>query len=203
MNLADRIHPMASISYHSYSELVLYPYGCDGDHTGENALLSALGREMANRLPSDSGRGNYTAGTPWEILYSVDGDSMGYMFGTFGAVAFTFEVNEQFQPPYELREPTVRKHRAAWQYLISQLQEKMLAVQVRDTSGRPVAADITIAEIEHTKGERDFSTNAGGNYFKALPPGTYTLRARTASGKIGTTTVAMGSKPANVSLVVR
>lgn len=203
IGLADRIHPMASVSYHSYSELVLYPYGCDGDVTGENALLASLGERMAGMLPSDSGRGNYTSGTPWQLLYAVDGDSMGYMFATFGAVAYTFEVNEEFQPPYEVREPTLKKHRVAWQYFLDTVQKRMLSLEVRDAEGRPVAAELDIAQIPHSKGERSFSTNAGGNYFKVLLPGNYTIRARTKSGLAGTVDVAMGDGPAKVSLVVR
>jgi carboxypeptidase T len=203
INFAEKIHPMASLSYHSYGELALYPFGCDGDLTGENALLEKLGKEMAGMLPADSGHGTYTPGTPWQILYAVDGDSMDYFFGAFGATAFTFEVNQDFQPNYSLREPTLQKHRAAWQYFLNQIQTRLATIAVRDAAGRPVLASLTIAEIPHTRGERDFPTNSAGNYFKVLLPGTYTIRAKTANGLTGSATLTMGESPARVLLTVQ
>ena len=83
---------------------------------------------MADMLPSDSGHGKYTPGTPWKILYAVDGDSMDYIFATYGAAAFTFEVNQEFQPSYDLREPTLKKHRVAWAYFLDQMQQRLLSV---------------------------------------------------------------------------
>lgn len=203
MDLAERIRPMASISYHSYSELVLYPYGCQGDVTGENELLAKVGKELAEMLPSDSGKGHYTPGTPWQLLYGVDGDSMGFMFANYGAIAYTFEVNEDFQPPYEIREPTLVKHRVAWQYFLDEIQKRLLTVEVRDAHGNPAQATLKIAQIPHTKGERDFGTNAAGNYFKVLLPGRYSIQARTKSGLSAEGVVDMTDRPTTLSLTVR
>jgi carboxypeptidase T len=201
--IAEKVRPMASLSYHSYSELVLYPYGCNGDLTGENQLLETLGKKMASLLPSDSGRGTYTPGTPWQILYGVDGDSMGYMFSAFGAVAYTFEVNQAFQPSYDLREPTLKKHRVAWAYFFDTIQKQLATFQVRDSAGRPVAATLEITQIPHAKGERDFVTNLAGNYFKVLLPGQYTVRAQTKSGRVAELQFVMGEGPQTLNLDVK
>jgi len=203
MMLADRIHPMASLSYHSYSELVLYPFGCSGQLTSENALIESLGKKMASLLPSDGGRGTYTPGTPWQILYAVDGDSMGYLYATFGALAYTFEVNQDFQPSYAIRQATVEKHRAAWQYFLGVIQNRLATFEVRDGSGKPVSADLTLAQIPHTRGERDFATNVAGDYFKVLLPGQYTVSAKTKDGLTGIASFTMGDAPTSVPLTVR
>lgn len=176
MNLAQAVIPTGSLSYHSYSELVIYPYGCKGVFTGENALLSKVGNELAQMLPTDSNDGYYTPGTPWQLLYSVDGDSSGYMFGEFGALSFTFEVNQEFQPKYELREPTLLKHRKAWAYFLNRMNQNLLTVKVVDgKTGQPAQAQLTIANIILNQGEKPYRTNFGGYYFKVLDPGKYTF----------------------------
>lgn len=184
MSLGQKVQPTGYLSYHSYSELVLYPYGCRGVLTGENALVSAVANELAQMLPGDSNRGNYTAGAPWQLLYAVDGDSMSYMFGEFGALSITFEVNQTFQPRYELKEPTVQKHRRAWKYFIYRMQENMLTLNVIDSAtGLGLPAQIGISNIQMVQGEKPFRTNASGYYFKVLNAGDYTITVQLADGR--------------------
>lgn len=184
MKLGSLTIPTASLSYHSYSELVLYPYGCNGSLTGENALHQKIGNELAKMLPSDNNRGTYTAGTPWNLLYSVDGDSMGFMHSEFGALAFTFEVNQSFQPQYAVREPTLLKHRKAWAYFIQRMTQNMLSLKVVSTTRfQPLEATISISGIVKNKGEKPMRTNPSGNYFKVLDPGLYTVNVQLADGR--------------------
>lgn len=203
MDLAERIHPMASLSYHSYGELILYPFGCKGELTGENVLLEKLGKEMGRLLPNEAGSGYYTVGTPWQILYGVEGDSMDYLFAAFGAVTYTLEVNREFQPSYSVREPTLKKHRPAWAYFFDQIQQRLATITIRDAKGNPVVATLEIGQIPHNKGEREFRTNSAGNYFKVLLPGTYVVRAKSQSGLVGEVNFEMGVRPESVTLTVR
>jgi hypothetical protein len=192
MRLGQMVRPVASLSYHSYSELVLYPYGCKGDVTGENALIEKIGGELAAILPTDRGNGTYAPGTPWQLLYAVDGDSMSYMHSEFGALAYTLEVNQEFQPPYSLRAPTLVKHRKAWQYFLNRMETNMLKLKVIDgRSGRPSLAAVEISTIPHRFGEKVFQTNAAGTFFKVLDPGPYALRITLADGRKTEIQVAM------------
>ena len=58
-NFVKQIRPVFSISYHSYSEIVIYPYGCEGQHTPTQEVVEKIGipestqfiREMANGTP--------------------------------------------------------------------------------------------------------------------------------------------------------
>ncbi|RPJ77910.1 MAG: hypothetical protein EHM20_05160, partial [Alphaproteobacteria bacterium] len=63
MNLVKEIRPVFDISYHSYSELVIYPLGCNGEQTQNKDVVEKIGDEMGSKL-------GYTAGTSWETLYS-------------------------------------------------------------------------------------------------------------------------------------
>lgn len=184
MKLGFATNPTAYLSYHSYSELVLYPFGCQGALTGENKLHQKIGTELAKMLPNDNNKGTYTPGTPWQILYSTDGDSMGFMNAEFGALAFTFEVNQSFQPPYELKEPTLVKHRKAWAYFIQRMSQNMLSLKVVSAARfQPLEATVSISGIIKNKGEKPMKTNAAGNFFKVLDPGTYTVTVQLADGR--------------------
>ncbi len=204
MALAEKTIPTASLSYHSFSELVIYPYGCKGIFTGENQLLSRIASELADMLPSDSGGDDtYTPGTPWQLLYSVDGDSAGYMFGKFGAVSLTFEINLEFQPLYSLKEPTLIKHRKAWMYFMDRLNKNLFSLNVRDArTGKPTEAEIRIANIVLTQGESPYRTNAAGNYFKALDPGKYTFGVTLKDGRTSQFEIEMDGSPQQKMITV-
>lgn len=50
MTLASAIKPVFNISYHSYSELVIYPYGCDNAYTPDKAAMASVGQGLASVL---------------------------------------------------------------------------------------------------------------------------------------------------------
>jgi hypothetical protein len=202
--LAESIRPTAYLSYHSYSELVLYPYGCTEDLTGESQLHDKIGHELANLLPSDSNKESfYTPGPPWQILYGVDGDSMSYMYSEFGATSFTFEINQEFQPDYELRQPTVEKHRKAWTYFMNRIDQNLLTLKVIDGKTNTASpAMVSVSTIAQVKGEKPFRTNQTGNFFKILDPGTYTLSVRLNDGREKEVTVKMTGQPLSETVTV-
>jgi carboxypeptidase T len=183
MRLGDKIRPIGHLSYHSYSELVLYPYGCDGQYTGENAALEAFGQKLARSLPRDSGGGFYKPGTPWDILYAVDGSSNDYFFAAYGAMTYTLEVNQDFQPSYELREPTLRKHRPAWLMFMNDMLENSATVRVVNGNGSPIRAQVEFAGLDKKFGERPLITNEQGILYKVLLPGKYKVRATGEDGQ--------------------
>lgn len=205
MAFAAKVRPAVALSYHSYSELILYPYGCKGAYTGDKELHVGLAKELSKLLPSDSKRGFYQPGTPWEILYSVDGDSMGFLHAAFGSLGFTFEVNQEFQPKYELRGPTVEKQRKAWQGLLAMADARMLALQVVDRrKGQPVAgAKIELAQVPHRYNEAPFLSNLGGNFFKVLLPGTHEIRVTLPDGRSKTEKFELGAgKPVVMKVTI-
>lgn len=203
MKFAESVQPTASLSYHSYSEFVLYSYGCHGSLPSEKAMVEKIGSELAQRLPSDSGKGNYTPGTPWQLLYDVDGDSMDWMYATFGALSYTFEINQDFQPPYSQRDPTVAKHRNAWGYFLTRINQNLLSVEVVDgKSKNPSPALIAIDTVPRNQGELPFRTNEGGRYFKVLDPGHYVISAKLQDGRVGQTAVDMNGQPQKLVLTV-
>jgi murein tripeptide amidase MpaA len=183
-NLADQIRPSAYLSYHSFSELVLYAYGCKSKKTADSAWVETVAQELSQNLPTDDGKGFYKIGRPWEILYAVDGDSMGYMVGKFGALGVTFEINQAFQPDYALRDPTLKKHRVAWQTFLQRIDEQLLRVQVIDgKTGWTANAQLEISFPGTDLDAYPMATNSGGYYSRVLAPGNYQIRAKLRDGR--------------------
>lgn len=181
--LVDRIRPVFDISYHSYSELVLYPFGCRNQHAPTRAVLETLGRQIASVLPKDDGPGTYKAGTPWEILYGVDGGDVDWMYDAFHVVPFVIELNSSrqgFHPRYELwRDPTVFKARAAWQLLLDRLEGTGVRGVARDASGAAIPdARVEVASLARpasagVPASEERSVNPDGSFHVVLLPGRY------------------------------
>ena len=173
MSFVARIKPVFDISYHSYSELVLYPYGCKGQHVPSQELVAQIGAEMAARLPLDSSpTRTYEAGTPWELLYSADGGDMDWMFHDHNVLAYAIEVNGSragFHPSYATyRDRTVQKLRGAWQLLLERLDGSGIRGLVTG------AADATVTVTGPGTDERR-PVNADGSFHVVTLPGTYHL----------------------------
>ena len=204
VNLGNKIRPTASLSYHSYSELVLYPLGCNGEYAADKELTVKIAKELSAKLPTDDGRGNYAQGTPWELLYDVDGSSMDFFYASFGTLAYTFEINEEFQPNYSKRDPTVLKERAAWQYFMTRIDNSLLHVTVIDgKTNAPAEALIGVNTITPSKGELPFKTNVAGHYFKILDPGQYIIGAKLADGRVGQVNVQMNGQSQDATITVQ
>lgn len=122
IGLLDEIRPVAAITYHSFSEMVLYPPGCPGKP--KDSKVVALGQRIAQALVRDSGRGTYEPGTSYELLYPTDGDTTAALYGRYGTLAFTVEVsgsNAGFQPPFDgYRDSLVARQRPGWRLLLGE-----------------------------------------------------------------------------------
>lgn len=81
---APRTTTGAMISMHSYSNLVLFPYG-DERHTPNDAGLRSMGFRM-------SYFNGYVTGEPDEILYQVSGSTDDYAYDELGIASFTYEI---------------------------------------------------------------------------------------------------------------
>lgn len=182
MNFAARIQPVFSISYHTYSELVLYPYGCNNSRTETRAVVEKVGGELASSLVRDSGSGTYTPGTPWELLYAVDGGDIDWLYHEHNTIAYAIEVNasrQGFQPPYRWRQPSVEKMRAGWQLLLNRLEQSGVRGFVADGAGR--ARPQATITVESMVGQQPtglppvLRTKADGTYHLVLNPGMYRL----------------------------
>ncbi|HID19871.1 MAG TPA: PKD domain-containing protein [Methanophagales archaeon] len=120
----------SSISYHSYSQLVLYPWGYTWDATPHEDQLSEMAEDMANAIKEVYGK-NYTAEQASD-LYITSGGSDDWLYGSYNIAAFTIELRpEDWQDnvdnPFVLSEdqiiPTWEENIPAALYLIAWSQQ--------------------------------------------------------------------------------
>jgi hypothetical protein len=108
----------AAMDFHSYSELVLWPFGytnaatATGMNADQNSTFATLGRQLA-------ATNNYTPEQSSE-LYITDGDLLDWLWGTQKIFAYTFEMYPRtsagggFYPPGSvLPRETARNREAA------------------------------------------------------------------------------------------
>lgn len=166
------------ISYHSYSELVIYGYGCDGSTTPDHQALSNIGASMASVIQRDDGGMGYTPGTSWQLLYATDGGDIDWHYAVNGTFAYVIELNaDDFQPPWSYRNPTVQHLRPAWQYLLNRIDGSAVSGHVVDAcTGLAIqGAAVAIQEIPLTPTETPRTTDVFGSFFRLTLPGEYHL----------------------------
>jgi len=115
MAFIEKTKPVYSISYHSYGEMVIHPYGCDG-------MLPNPVDQVVETAKTLGGIVKHVVGASWQILYDVDGSDIDWMYGVHHVIPFVLEVSTRsdgFQPSYSRRDPVVAQNRAGWKYLLA------------------------------------------------------------------------------------
>ncbi len=201
MNLVKLIHPVFSISYHSYSEIVIYPYGCEGQHVPNREVVEGIGSEMAALIVNDNQSGHYTAGTAPELLYSVDGGDIDWFYHEAQVIPYVIEVNSSgqgFQPSYsKWRESTVARVRPAWQLLLNKMDGASIRGQVQDAQGNGIAhALVHLVRVSGGKKfTQDYPAQDNGYFNVILPSGNYEVIITAPGLKAKTQTVHVDNAP--------
>jgi carboxypeptidase T len=127
-NLIARERFIGLITYHSYSQLILYPWGHTADAIADGQdrnLLSGLAQAMAEKIKQVHGK-NYVPEQSSQ-LYPTAGDTTDWSFGEYHIPSFTIELRPSavdqggFILPADQIQPTWEENRAAAFYLIEQL----------------------------------------------------------------------------------
>ncbi len=136
----------ASIFFHSYSNLCLYPYGYDVLQPPDRSVFSALSKRMiANN--------RYLPGTGWEVIYRTNGDSDDWLYSDDDhdpILAFTLEVgtrDDYFWPPLDRVAPLVAEN----------IEAVLTLIEYADSPNRvlpPKSPQITHASITRDGGLR-------------------------------------------------
>src|SRR4029077_3162538 len=72
MQLTSNVRPLFTLSYHSYGEYLMYPYGCSDPD--EMAALDEVGQGLNAILQNDAGvTGQYATGPGWSTIYLAEG----------------------------------------------------------------------------------------------------------------------------------
>jgi carboxypeptidase T len=103
--LAHDIHTAIAISYHNYSEIIIYPWGYTDeaapmDEPRPNAHTAHQGIAMTMSVLIEDVHGvSYQTDSAPALLYAVNGDFTDWIYGVFGAPAFTVELRPHISEP--------------------------------------------------------------------------------------------------------
>ena len=172
MSFIEKVRPVFDISYHAYSELVIFPFGCSGERTSTKEVVETIGKEVAQKL-------NYKAGTAWELLYNADGGDIDWMYDAYQVIPYVIEVNSSkqgFQPNYKRwRDVTVEKNRAGWMHILERLGKSAVRGQLISNSD---IDDLSIIVRKSTSLDSIFlqyKPHENGFFHIVLNPGAYLL----------------------------
>ncbi len=168
-------HFVTGITYHAYSELVLFPFGyANNIQAPDHDALQELANDMAFTIPGQNG-GYYDPIPSWQ-LYPASGTTDDYAYGEHGVFSFTIELATQFIPPASQIEGICENNLEAALILLTRVNKKALTGHITDAeSGDPVVAEIYIDGIDNT-GEfrKPYESDLFfGRYYRLLQMGSY------------------------------
>ncbi|MEM3646897.1 MAG: M14 family zinc carboxypeptidase [Thermofilum sp.] len=167
---------LTGVSLHTYSNLVLYPWGYTYDHAPDYNLLNSMASDMTNGYFWNNQYYSGNGYTPEQSsqLYPTNGDLDDWAYGFLGIPFFTFEMTpDSFYYPASYIQPTFNTNKDALLYLIRRANEVTGAVcgKISDTLGNPLWAQVTISPSRPP----NFSSPQTGRYSWTMVPGTYCL----------------------------
>ena len=115
----------AVITYHSYGQLILYPWSHTYDKAPDNFMLDLIAREMEIRIEAVHGK-DYRAG-PSNSLYLASGTAEDWTYDVSGVPSYNIELRSAFAlpgfllPPAQIQ-PTADENIPAALYLIGLTQ---------------------------------------------------------------------------------
>jgi len=153
-----------SISYHSGTEYVIYPWCYHPDATKDDANFATI----CNTYGSLAG---YPVDQTWWGLYEVHGGSMDYSYGCDDALGFSVELSYDYAPPPNQIDPICQANRDAILYCIDRAGKGIKGIVTDSETGEPLSARIYVQQI----GWPVITDSVVGDYHRFLLPGTYTV----------------------------
>lgn len=203
--LANIYRPIFALSYHSYGEVVLYPYGCEVAKNPIGDSVQQVAQELASSIIGDDGEGCYEFSGQLYPVNGLDRDWYYHDFGTFGFVLEISNSSRGFQPSYsQWRNSTVTGLRPGWKYILRRMSGPMISGQVLDAiTQQPIAATIALAEIQFQEQEIRKTNQQFGTFYWPAKQGTYHLQVTHPDYADYETTVQVESTPTNVTILLQ
>lgn len=136
--------PAGTISYHNYSQIIIYPWGYTHEPAPDAGEMNQIAAEMSNLVYQVNGR-IYMYGAS-DILYLTNGDTTDWVYGTFGTPAFTIELPPDnallggFFTSLELIDSAFRENLPALLYFVNYFVTE--GNQSGDPSSMPIPGDL-------------------------------------------------------------
>ncbi len=168
---------IAGISYHTYGQYVLYPFGYQSNlYAPDETELRLLAESVAAVVGGQQG-GFYDPMPSWE-LYPVSGSLDDWAYGELGIFAYTIEMATEFIPNASAVPQVVQNNLSGALQFLGRRSRALLSGHVLDQeTGEPVEAVIHVRGLDDSPVFRnDYKSNLQfGSYYRLLSPGQYTV----------------------------
>lgn len=168
-NLLEAHHFTSGISYHSYSELVLWPYAySENSLAPDHEALQELGEQMAESIPKIIGSGHYTPEQAND-LYTASGVTDDWTYGQLGIFSFLIELGQEFIPPSPQVPNIVADNIEAAMMVLNRANYQCLRGHIYDAETmEPLIAEIYDPSIDELGDYREpyKSSAAFGSYYR-------------------------------------
>jgi hypothetical protein len=166
-----------SISYHSYGEIVFYPWEWGPSYAPDEITLRDIALNIASRIAKQNQEESYDYGHNGALA----GMSANWLYGKFGTFDFMVEVLPYpfFIPPGDQIDSVYLSNKPGALYLLERVNGPSITGEITDsTTTLPLEAVVRILEIaDHFTPPMNERTSDPiyGRYRWLLTPGTYTL----------------------------
>lgn len=173
--LATREMFQIALTFHSFGEVVVYPWDWDGELSPDHPVFSTIADSVASRIPKEDGSGSYDSGPPFYGMGLLDN----WMYGDLGTICMSIEVNPapiMIEPADSILPICLRLFHGTT-YLLDRVHEAGVTGVVTDSAtGLPVIAEIRVIDYyDDIVAPR--MTNTEGRFYRYLIPGEeYTLK---------------------------
>ncbi len=108
MNFVKKHHFIVGVSYHTYGQYILYPWGYTSANTPDELYYNATAYKIKSLLKNTANSTrSWIIGQPPDVLYSVGGSTLDYMYGVHRTLMFSPElypslydsISDGFHPP--------------------------------------------------------------------------------------------------------
>ncbi len=196
----------ASISYHTYSELVMWPWGHSIDKTtADNDYMASIGNSIAAKIKKQDYAGSYIP-TQSAGLYPTTGDTTDWVYGYHHYVlgrphfAYTIEACNEFHPDASVLPQVCAENVEGALYLlneaenISMLTPRVIPPVITDLSKEQnqisiewesvnPAAQATLFELQEFYNMTYYQESAENENPDIFPDGFFSSTRRAASGE--------------------
>ncbi len=185
------------ITLHSYSQLVLWPWGSRSSAAPNGTALQTLGRKFAyfnNYTPQQS-----------VGLYPTSGTSDDYVYGTLGIASYTFELGTSFfQPCSDFTNTILPNNLNALLYAIRVARAPYQLPAGPDAlnltlAGSALTASLNDTRFSNTNGTEPTQSVAAAEYYIDTPPWASGAVANTMSATDGSFNTSSENASANIS----
>jgi hypothetical protein len=175
VNLAKEIRPVFSISYHSYGEQVLYPFGYSERDAPDDYTLYTIAKEVAGRIENDAGSGYYEP-IKSSSLYCASGDSDDWLYAYIGTFPLTVELSKTFSPAGSMVDDICNRNLKGAMYLFERINGPSVFGKVRDKyTNETLECEILVDEIGYDDIQIRNSHPDYGSYRWILSSGNYNI----------------------------